>query len=153
MDDRWIALGVALAVAIGVWAASRLYRLWLARVRPSADLFQPLGIPTDGHPVVLGFTGEYCLPCKTQQHPALERLRARLGQSIHISEVDALEHADLAGRYGVLTVPTTVVLDGNRNVIAINYGVTQTEKLRRQLEPHLKPLSSARRLPLPDKTL
>src|SRR5512132_1333060 len=136
MNDRLIALGVALAVAFGVWAASRLYRLWLARTRRSVDLLQPLGIPTDGRPVVLAFTGEYCLPCKTQQHPALERLRARFGQSIHIREVDALEYAELAGRYGVLTVPTTAVLDGNRNVIAINYGVTQTEKLKRQLEPH-----------------
>ena len=152
MDDRLIALGVALAVALGVWAVSKLYRVWLGRAHPSADLLQPLGIPTDDRPVVLGFTGEYCLPCKTLQHPALERLRAQLGQSIQISEVDALEHADLAGRYGVLTVPTTVVLDGNRNVIAINYGVTQTEKLRQQIEPHLKPLSSAGRLPLPDKT-
>lgn len=152
MDDRVIALGVALAVACGVWLASKLYRLWLARSRPSADLLQPLGIPRDGRPVVLGFTGEYCLPCKTQQHPALERLRAGLGQSIHISEVDALENAELASRYGVLTVPTTVVLDGSRNVIAINYGVTQTDKLRQQVEPHLKPLASAGRLPLPDKT-
>ena len=153
MDDRLIALGVAVAVAFGVWAASRLYRQWLARARPSAELLQSLGIPADERPIVLAFTGEYCLPCKTQQHPALERLRAHLGQSIHICEVDALENADLAGRYGVLTVPTTVMLDGNRNVIAINYGVTQTEKLRRQLEPHLRPLSSVARLPLPDKTL
>src|SRR6266536_3594431 len=105
MDDRLIGLGLALAIAFGVWAASRVYRLWLARARPSASLLLPLGIPADGRPVVLAFTGEYCLPCKTQQHPALERLRARLGQSIHISEVDALEHADLASRYGVLTVP------------------------------------------------
>src|SRR6476620_6606221 len=101
MDDRVIALGLALVVAFGVWAASRLYRQWLARAHPVSDALQPLGIPADGRPVVLAFTGEYCLPCKTQQHPALERLRAHLGQSIHICEVDALENADLAGRYGV----------------------------------------------------
>src|SRR5262245_12125243 len=103
MDDRLLALGVPLDVVISVWPVSRLYRLGLARARPSTDLLQSLGIPTDGRPVVLGFTGEYCQPCKTQQHPALERLRELLGQSIHIGEVDALEHADLAGRYGVLT--------------------------------------------------
>ena len=96
-----------------------------------------MGLPRDGRPAVIGFSGDYCLPCKTQQRPALDRLREDLGASLHVLELDALEHADLAARYGVLTVPTTVVLDGRRSVIAINYGFTPAGKLAAQVQPSL----------------
>jgi hypothetical protein len=33
----------------------------------------------------------------------------------------------------VLTVPTTVVIAPNGEVVAVNYGVTQAKKLQRQL--------------------
>jgi thioredoxin 1 len=143
MDDRTIALGAALFIALGVWAASRLYRRWLARGKQPTAQLEAIGLPADGRPVVLGFTGEYCLPCKTQQHPALERLRSQVGEAAHVEEVDALEHAELAGRYGVLTVPTTVVLDDKRGVVAINYGVTPAEKLYQQVQPYLKQFAHA----------
>jgi len=137
MDVRLAALAIAVLIGVGIWVASKAYRAWLARSSRADDALTNLGLPHDNRPVVLGFTGDYCLPCKTQQHPALERLRAQLDTALHVLEVDALEHADLARRYGVLTVPTTVVLDGSHRVVAINYGVTPTEKLLRQVAPLL----------------
>jgi thiol-disulfide isomerase/thioredoxin len=137
MDDRLNALMAALVIGAGLWIASRVYRAWIARVRGSAEVLAGIGLPADGRPVVLGFTGDYCLPCKTQQHPALQQLGQQLGAEIHIRELDALGNTELARRYGVLTVPTTVVLDGRRRVIAINYGVTLAGKLAKQLEPYL----------------
>jgi thiol-disulfide isomerase/thioredoxin len=135
MDDRVIAVAMVAVLAAGVWIASRAYRVWLRRAPAQDAALDSLGLPRDDRPVVLGFSGEYCLPCKTQQHPALERLRENFGTMIHVLEVDALDHAQLAARYGVLTVPTTVVLDGRRSVIAINYGVTSADKLSAQVGP------------------
>jgi len=136
MDVRLLALLLALALGLIVWAASIVYRSSLAR-STQPDGLAGDGLPVGDRPVVLAFTGDYCLPCKTQQHPALEQLRDQIGDVLDIQEVDALERADLAQRYGVLTVPTTVVLDRARHVIAINYGVTSADKLARQLKPLL----------------
>jgi len=144
MNDRILALAAVTVLAAAVWLGSRAYRVWLRRSPVQDGALDGVGLPRDGRPTVLGFSGEYCLPCKTQQLPALERLRAELGASLHVLELDALEHADLAARYGVLTVPTTVVLDGRRGVVAINYGFTTSEKLAAQVQPSLA--SSAARV-------
>ncbi len=138
MDERILALIVVAVLALGAWTSSKVYRAGLTRSHTPDDALDQIGLPRDGRPVVLGFGGEYCLPCKTQQRPALERLREQAGASLHVREIDALAHAELTQRYGVLTVPTTVVLDGNRKVIAINYGVTTTNKLLEQIEPLLR---------------
>ena len=136
MDARVTALIILAALSLATWGASHLYRAWVALRTTPAGFLETLRV-ADGCPTILGFTGEYCLPCRTQQHPALESLRAHWGDALHVVEVDALERADLARQYGVLTVPTTVVLDGARNVVAINYGVASAEKLHSQIAAHL----------------
>ena len=137
MNDRLLALAAVAVLAAAIWAGSRVYRALIRRAPAQDRALDAAGLPHDDRPSVLGFSGEYCLPCKTQQRPALERLHMVFGDSLHVLELDALEHADLASRYGVLTVPTTVVLDGRRRVIAINYGFANAEKLGQQLRPAL----------------
>jgi len=51
------------------------------------------------------------------------------GASVIVVEVDALGSPELTQRYQVLTVPTTVVLDANGRVHAVNYGFTKTQRL------------------------
>jgi len=70
-----------------------------------------------------------------QQAPALERLAAATGIPIH--KFDAVTHSDLTSFYGVMTVPTTVVLDPQRRPQAINYGLTPLQKLQEQVEAWL----------------
>jgi thioredoxin-like negative regulator of GroEL len=48
--------------------------------------------------------------------------------------VDVSERPEVAAQYGVWSLPTTIVLDRQRNVIAINQGVASERKLREQLE-------------------
>jgi len=86
-----------------------------------------------GKPTLLYFTGEYCAPCKFQQTPVVEKLRAKLGNSVRVKIIDVSVQPDLASRYKVLTLPTTVILDRRGQVAHINYGVTAQGKLETQL--------------------
>lgn len=87
-----------------------------------------------GVPAVLYFTTPQCAPCKTIQRPALQHLKERLGDRVEVIEVNAQERPDLASRWGVLSVPTTFILDAGGELKHINHGVTRAEALLRQVE-------------------
>jgi thioredoxin 1 len=93
---------------------------------------QPVGAAI-GKPTLLYFTGEYCAPCKFQQTPVVEKLRAKLADSVCVKIIDVSVQPDLADHYKVLTLPTTVIVDRRGQVAHINYGVTTQDKLEAQL--------------------
>ena len=84
-------------------------------------------------PSILYFTGEACTICHTAQRPALRALVAGLDDSVEIREVDVAVEPELARRYRVMSLPTTIVLDGSGQVTDINVGFATGETLRRQL--------------------
>lgn len=89
--------------------------------------------PAEGADRVLFFTTPDCVQCREQQAPALERLRNKWPKPLIVERIDALERRDLAERYGILTVPSTVVFAAGEPR-AVNYGYTSAEKLARQLD-------------------
>jgi len=80
------------------------------------------------------FTTPECTQCRLRQTPILEQLLSELDYPVVLHKVDALEREDLARQYGVLTVPTTVVLDATGRPRAINHGLATANRLRRQLK-------------------
>jgi thiol-disulfide isomerase/thioredoxin len=86
-----------------------------------------------GVPAIVYFTTPGCIPCVTQQQPALERLQTQLGDGIQVIRIDASENYEVANRWGVFSAPTTFVLDHSKQVRDVNYGVADTPKLLRQL--------------------
>ncbi len=86
-----------------------------------------------GVPSIVYFTTPTCIPCRTQQRPALVRLQTELGSSIQIIEIDATESPDVANRWGVFSAPTTFILDQEGQPAAVNHGVADTNKLKRQI--------------------
>lgn len=124
------ALLLALAVA----------RLAQARQRRRLLDGVALGEP-GGEPEVLFFTGAWCTVCHTAQRPALERLRRRLGGQLRVREVDVADRPDLARHFGVLTLPTTIVVDAGGRAVAVNTGFAPEEQLARQLAAAGGPLA------------
>ncbi len=86
-----------------------------------------------GLPVILYFTTPDCLPCRTVQRPALQKVQAVWGERLQVIEVDATRQSDLASRWGVLSVPTTFLLDSRGKPRFVNHGATRAEKLLEQL--------------------
>lgn len=117
------ACGVALVWLLLRWRSSR-YR------RPGARDLLTL---SRGRPLVLAFSTPDCVPCRTQQKPALAELQRRYPARLAVREVDAAAEPGLAERFGIMTVPSTVVVDGRGRILAINHGLATWEKLAAQL--------------------
>jgi thioredoxin-like negative regulator of GroEL len=86
-----------------------------------------------GRSGLLVFTSPTCAPCKFQQLPILDRILLDWRDKIEVEIVDVTEKPDVAAQYGVWSLPTTIVLDAQRKVIAINQGVAHEYKLREQI--------------------
>lgn len=119
-----LALGL---IAVGLLA----YRLWV-RLQLGRN---GLAIPgyRRGRPAILYFTAPGCLPCQTVQRPALDELTQQFGPRLQILEIDALQHPTLADSWGVLSLPTTFLIDSAGRPRRVNHGAARALKLRDQL--------------------
>jgi thioredoxin 1 len=87
-----------------------------------------------GRLAIVYFTTPDCAPCKTIQRPALARLQSRMGDRLQVIEINAQEKPELAQEWGVLSVPTTFILDSSGQPRQVNHGVASTEKLLDQIQ-------------------
>lgn len=125
----WERILIAIAiVGLGVLA----YQLFLQAQRRRATRGS-LDRPATGRAAVLVFTSPTCAPCKLQQLPIIDRILLDWRDRIDVEIVDITAEPDMAVRYGVWSLPTTIVLDAQRKVIAINQGVAYEHELREQL--------------------
>lgn len=86
-----------------------------------------------GQSALLVFTSPTCAPCKLQQMPIVNRVLVDWCDKIDFDMIDVTERPEVAAQYGVWSLPTTIVLNARREVIAINQGVVFEKKLREQL--------------------
>jgi thioredoxin-like negative regulator of GroEL len=126
-----IFIGFALLLGIGYL----LLRRWqVRRVTQVAQADPLLAERVSGIPAILYFTSPNCAPCQYRQKPALSRLQSEMGDGVQVIEVNALDHPDAVTRWGVLSVPTTFVLDEQGQPRDVNYGVVGADVLKRQLQ-------------------
>ena len=85
-------------------------------------------------PVLVYFTTPDCAPCKTVQRPAIDRVSNLLGEKLEVIEVNAYEQPELAKTWGVMSVPTTFVIDARGEARYVNNGVARAEKLLEQIQ-------------------
>jgi thioredoxin 1 len=146
--DILIRFGMAIVIAvigIGLYFAMTQLRLIVLR-RSHRNVLGLDGWRSD-KPTILYFSSPDCAPCQTIQHPALDELRAQYHERLQIIEVDASEKTNLANQWGVLTVPTTFIIDAKGQPRHVNNGVALADKLRQQLREFtgLEPIDSTRK--------
>jgi thioredoxin-like negative regulator of GroEL len=126
---------LAVLIGGGVAAAFQSFRRWQVWRLTSSALGDPLlSDLRPGVPAIVYFTSPTCAPCKSQQRPALQKLLAELGDRVQVVEVNALDDQDAAKRWGVMSVPTTFVLDAMGLPRQVNNGVAGADKLKRQIQ-------------------
>jgi len=118
-------------ILLGLGAYWLLNQRLLLRARNNLN---SLLSPLPNKPVIVYFTTPDCAPCKTVQRPALEKLISLLGEKLHVVEIDATERPDLAKTWGVMSVPTTFLLDSRGEARYVNNGVARAEKLMEQIQ-------------------
>ena len=120
-NQLWAAavVGIVVLAAAGLEAyrSARAQRLAAGATSASAQ-----------EPYILYFTGDNCTVCRTHQEPALAKL-----DGVRVDKVDAIADRELADRFHVYTLPTTVVMSADGHALHINYGYAPANKLDRQL--------------------
>jgi thiol-disulfide isomerase/thioredoxin len=132
MLERFLLLLAGAAIAVVACFAWRAYQR--RRLAVVAEQVAPPEVAqlVDGtRPAVLYFTTPDCAQCRLQQAPILSQLGDKVDVAVH--KLDAVEQEALARFYGIMTVPTTVVLDPHLRPVAVNHGVTPLPKLLAQV--------------------
>jgi len=131
-EPLFLRITASLAIIAGGYLLYRLVgALSLRRARSGAA-----ALPSAGRniPVLLYFTTPTCAPCKTIQRPAIQRLQEQLGNRLLVIEVDASAQPEFASQWGVLSVPTTYLIDRGGQPRHVNHGVASAEKLMTQIQ-------------------
>jgi thiol-disulfide isomerase/thioredoxin len=130
--DILLRFGLAVVIiGLGAFAYWLVNQRLLIRARNNVfTLFNTL----PNKPVLVYFTTPDCAPCKTIQRPAINRVSHVLGANLEVVEIDATERPDLAKAWGVMSVPTTFVLDTRGEARFVNNGVARAEKLLEQIK-------------------
>lgn len=123
-----LAIGI---IGLGAFAYWWINQRLLTRARNNVfTLFNRL----PNKPVLVYFTTPDCAPCKTVQRPAIDRVSHLLGEQLEVVEINAYEQPDLAKTWGVMSVPTTFVIDERGEARYVNNGVARAEKLLEQIQ-------------------
>ncbi len=136
MAERFFILALFGLTVAAAWAASRWWlglRVQQLQRTDAPPELEALGLPS-AQPAILYFTTTTCGICRLQQAPALKQVTQRLAGGVSVHQLDAVAAEALARHYGVLTVPTTVILDPQRRPRHVNHGLAPAHQLLQQLE-------------------
>jgi thioredoxin-like negative regulator of GroEL len=138
MTERVLVLVVLAAV---VAAAVFIAREWSRRKVHSltkvwgSETWQNLGEQPDGRRALVSFSTPSCAACHTAQAPAVKAVESQLGpESVRVIKIDTARQPDVARAFGVLTVPSTIVLAPSGQVVAVNQGFAPSRRLVEQLQ-------------------
>ncbi|EFV11770.1 thioredoxin family protein [Segniliparus rugosus] len=133
-----VVLAVALVVAVAVGALWRSRQGKVRLAKPAAPAVQALNLGEladhgvgAGEPVVLHFSATWCAPCKAARTVIESVVSQGSGRDV---ELDLDENQALARKLGVLSLPTTLVYDGDGALLARIAGVPKADKLRELLD-------------------
>ncbi len=132
MLDRILIAAVIAGAGVAAYRLLLMTQHWRA-VRGSQM------IANVAKPALLVFTSPTCAPCKLQQIPIIDKLLPEWNDQVELRIVDVTVEPDMASQFAIWSVPTTIVLDSSKRVVAINQGVAGENKLRTQMKSALEP--------------
>lgn len=83
-------------------------------------------------PVLVDFWAEWCGPCRMVA-PILEQLANEVGDKAKIAKINVDTEPELAGRFGVMSIPTLIVFKDGK-ILNKTVGLKSKEDLKRMLE-------------------
>ncbi len=82
-------------------------------------------------PVIVDFYADWCGPCKMMS-PIIDSIAEELEDKIKVGKINTDENINLAGQYGVMSIPTILVIK-NGEVAKSFIGVTDKETIISEL--------------------
>jgi thioredoxin-like negative regulator of GroEL len=138
MPERLLALLVLAATVTLIVLAIRHWndrKVRSIRQVAGAETWNSLGEAPDGRRALVSFSTPSCAACHTAQAPAVTAAEAQLGPSaVRVIKIDAARQPDVARAFGVMTVPSTIVLAPSGQVVAVNQGFAPSGRLVEQLQ-------------------
>ena len=98
------------------------------------DTFQADVLDVKDIPVIVDFWAPWCGPCQ-MQGPILDELANEIGEKAKIYKVNVDENNELAGQYGIMSIPALKVFK-NGEVVEEMVGVHQKDQLMEVIEKH-----------------
>ncbi len=86
-------------------------------------------------PVLVDFYADWCGPCKAMG-PVVEELASEYAGKVKVGKVNVDENQELAMKYGVMSIPTFLVLKGEE-VVARTMGMQDKAALAKAMDSAL----------------
>ncbi len=64
-------------------------------------------------PVLIDFWATWCMPCRMVA-PTIEALAGEMGDKAKVCKVNVDEEPDLAGKFGIMSIPTVIVIKNGK---------------------------------------
>lgn len=86
-------------------------------------------------PVMVDFYAEWCGPCRMVA-PVIEELADEMQGKALVTKVNVDEENELAGRHGVMSIPTVIIIK-NGKVVESRTGASSKDAYIEMLEKHM----------------
>ena len=84
-------------------------------------------------PVIVYFYADWCGPCKSVS-PLVQTISAEYGDALNVFKINVDTSSDIASRYGIMSIPTLIFMDKDKNVVTRTTGYNGSEEIIRNTE-------------------